>query len=360
MMNKIIKTIIFLVSAILVLSMMFTIQGCDKSGMEISEETTGETSEGTDSEIDDAGGEQNIKDTESDGKNSIDVSSQEDIDSDRQKTSTDSTAADDIDISELRLYFTQAMKYYEEESYLIAEFYLNKIKDSYPVLQDHIFYYIAKSLLSQEKYYQAEEYYLKLIKNYPDSIWAENANLEYADIFYIKEDYITAESEYKNFLTSFPDSSYVPYCLFQLAASQEMNGKKDLASENYKEIWLKYPLNEYSEIAWENLNKLAEEGSIEPFIPTANQIYGRGEIFFGIYHYSSALDEFNRILQGDYLNSLSQDLYSKTLFKKGMCYFNLGDYDESRNYLLQSYQKYPSGSVADDSLYYLGRSLTNL
>jgi len=177
MMNKIIKTIIFLVSVILILSMMFTIQGCDKSGMEISEETTGETSEGTDSEIDNAGGEQNIKDTESDGKNSIDVSSQEDIDSDRQKTSTDSTAADDIDISELRLYFTQAMKYYEEESYLIAEFYLNKIKDSYPVLQDHIFYYIAKSLLSQEKYYQAEEYYLKLIKNYPDSIWAENANL---------------------------------------------------------------------------------------------------------------------------------------------------------------------------------------
>ncbi|MCJ7728230.1 MAG: tetratricopeptide repeat protein, partial [Actinobacteria bacterium] len=231
---------------------------------------------------------------------------------------------------------------------------------SYPVLQDHIFYYMAKSLFYQEKYDQAEEYYLKLIKNYPDSIWAETANLEYAYIFYIKEDYITAENEYNNFRTAFPHSSYIPYCLFQLAVCQEKNVKKDLASENYKEIWLKYPLNEYSEIAWENLNKLAEEGSIEPFVPTANQIYNRGEIYFNIYYYYSALDEFNRILQGDYLNSLSQELYSKTLYKIGRCYLNMGDSGQARDYLLQSYQKYPSGSVADDSLYYLGRSLTNL
>ncbi|MBU2563697.1 MAG: transglycosylase SLT domain-containing protein, partial [Actinobacteria bacterium] len=52
--------------------------------------------------------------------------------------------------------------------------------------------------------------------------------------------------------------------------------------------------------------------------------------------------------------------YSKTLFKKGMCYFNLRDYSQSKYYLTLSYEKSPSGSVADDSLYYLGRALTNL
>ncbi|GAH22470.1 unnamed protein product, partial [marine sediment metagenome] len=34
---------------------------------------------------------------------------------------------------------------------------------------------------------------------------------------------------------------------------------------------LNYPLNENSEIAWENLTRLAEDSSIEPFIPTVNQ-----------------------------------------------------------------------------------------
>jgi soluble lytic murein transglycosylase len=362
MKNKIIKIIIFLVSAILIFSIIFATPGCSKSGIEISEQKSNEKTENTDSEIENAEptDEQNINSIEDNSKNLTDISPKKDTNSDKQKIDTTATETTDIDISELRLYFTQAMKYFNEGSYLIAEFYLNKIKDKYAVLQDHIFYYMAKSLLFQEKYYQAEEYYLKLIRNYPDSIWAENANLEYADVFYIKEDYLTAENEYKNFLTTFPNSSYVSYCLFQLAVCQEKNGEKTLASENYKEIWLKYPLSEYSEIAWDSLNRLSEEGSIEPFIPTANQIYSRGEIFFSIYHYNSALDEFNKILQGDYLNSLSQELYSKTLFKKGMCYFNLGDYNQSKNYLIQSYQKSSSGSVADDSLYYLGRSLTNL
>jgi len=362
MKSKIIKIFIFFVSVVLVFPVIFAAQGCDGADTETTETEPAEETTDQDPESEETSDEQEINDIDGTGNEDKEtgVSPQEGTNSDRQKTGTDDTNTETMDISELRLLFSKALEYFDKDSYLIAEFYLNKIKDSYMILQDHIFYYMAKILLSQEKYYQAEEYYLKIIKNYPDSIWAETANMEYADVFYIKEDYITAESEYTNFLTSFPESSYVPYSLFQLAACQEKNGKKVLASENYKELWLKYPLHEYSEIALENLARLAEEGSIEPFVPTADEIYSRGEIFFGIYHYSSALDEFNRLLQGDYVNSLSQDLYSKVLFKKGMCYFNMGEYGEARDFLLQSYQKYPSGSVADDSLYFLGRSLTNL
>ena len=361
--SKIIKIFIFLISVVLVFSIIFTTQACSKLDIEIFGLKFGGETKAEDSETEDTGtvNEQSISDIEDDSEDLGNVSDQEIIGSDSQKIKTSSnTSTETADIAELRLYFIQAMEYFNDGSYLIAEYYLNKVKDSYLILQDHIFYYMAKSLFYQEKYDQAEEYYLKLIKNYPDSIWAETASLEYADMFYVREDYITAEDKYEYFITTFPHSSYVPYCLFQLAICQEMNGKKDLAFGNYKKIWLNYPLSEYAEIAWESLNKLAEEGSVEQFIPTANQIYNRGEIFFGIYHYNSALDEFNRILQGDYLNNLSQELHSKTLFKKGMCYFNLRDYSQSKYYLSLSYEKSPSGSVADDSLYYLGRALTNL
>ena len=136
--------------------------------------------------------------------------------------------------------------------------------------------------------------------------------------------------------------------------------EKDKAFENYKEIWLKYPLNEYSEIAWESLTRLSDEGAAGLFVPTANQIYNRGEIFFNIYNYYSALDEFNRILQEDYLNTLSVELHSRALFKMGMCYFRLRDYNQAKYYLQLSYEKSPSGSVADDSLYYTGMTLTSL
>ncbi|GAG98217.1 unnamed protein product, partial [marine sediment metagenome] len=53
------------------------------------------------------------------------------------KTSSDNQYADinNTDISELRLCYTEAIRYFEDESYLIAEYYLYKIKDSYLVLQ---------------------------------------------------------------------------------------------------------------------------------------------------------------------------------------------------------------------------------
>ena len=68
---------------------------------------------------------------------------------------------EDSDLEEIRYYFSEAMRHFDEEAYVIAEYYLLKIKDNYLILQDHIFYYLAKSLLMQKKYDQSEEYYNK-------------------------------------------------------------------------------------------------------------------------------------------------------------------------------------------------------
>ena len=50
----------------------------------------------------------------------------------------------------------------------------------------------------------------------------------------------------------------------------------------------------------------------------------------------------------------------KTLYRAGMCYFNLRNYSAAKEYLLSSYKKSPSGTFADDNLYFLGRIDTNL
>lgn len=354
--NKKIRTFIYISSLTAVCLLLLTVQACGKINFELFGKKSGEK---TVIEPD------NEKSPDNTVNNPI-IIPQEDTDTegaatDEKMPGMPSAITEDSDIKELRFYFTQAINYYEGQSYIVAEYYFNKIKDDYIIIQDHIFYYMAKSLLMQEKYYQSEEYYFKLTRNYPDSIWAEKASIEYADIFYIKEDYATAESEYKQFLTDFPDSAFIPYCLFQLASCQEINGKKKEAFKNYKEIWLKYPLSEYSEPSWDNLSRLADEDPlIEQFVPGANQIYSRGEIFFGAYQYHSAMNEYNKLLQEDYINALSLELHSRTLFKTGMCHYRLRDYAQARIYLIQSYEKAPSGSVADDSLYYAGMALTNL
>ncbi len=359
---KIKKIIIFLLSAIITLSIILSNLSCSKINLETFGLRPDENAGSGKPEAEEAAAEdrQDTNDNQEDSGGSADISLPNNNDSDVQDINADYISIDSNDINRLRLYYKEGVKYFNEQSYLIAEYYFNKIKYSYPLLQDHIFYYLAKSLLLQKKYDQSEEHYLKLIENYPDSVWVELASVEYADLFYIKQDYVNAEEEYEYFLSAFPDSQYIPYCLFQLAASQEKNAEYDKSFENYKKIWLKHPLNEYSETAWESLNRLAEDGLVKPFIPTANQIYSRAEIFFNSYDYNSALEELDKILGEDYINDLSQSLHSNVLFKKGMCYYNLGDYGQSKDYLIQSYEKYPSGSVADDSLFFTGRALTNL
>lgn len=264
------------------------------------------------------------------------------------------------DIEELRLYYSEAMTAFQEESYLIVEYYLNRINGRYLVLQDHIFYYLAKSLLLQEKYDQSEEYYLKIIQDFPDSIWTEKSILEYGDLFFMKEDYINSSEKYANFIENFPESQYIPYCYYQLAKSMEKNGEAGQAVENYIKVWIEFPVYEKADISYVNIERLILENSLPAFNPTAEEIFNRGKKFFDYYQYDDTVSELNKLLDGDYLDSLSGEFHSKILFKLGMSYYNRGDYGQSSDYLSSSYEKSSSGSMADDSLYFLGRALTNL
>ena len=265
-----------------------------------------------------------------------------------------------IDISRQRENFKNGIEAFEKNNYIIAEYYLNQVKDTYGILADHAIYYYAKSMLMQEKYDAAEENYLKLKTNYPDSIFNEKANLEYADLFYITQKYYSAETNYEQFISDFPESELLPYAKYQLAVCQEKNNKLQEAFENYKSVWLNFPASEYAGGAFTAIESLVEQDIIKPFTASNDELYKRGEIFFDLYWYESAIAEFNTILERAGSGSIDQSIYSKTLFKMGMSYYNLRDYAKSKEYLSLNYMKFPSGNLADDSLYYLGRVATNL
>ncbi|MDD3777405.1 MAG: transglycosylase SLT domain-containing protein, partial [Actinomycetota bacterium] len=261
-----------------------------------------------------------------------------------------------LDTGTQRDYFLKGVEHYQQQQYLQAEFYFNKIKDQYTILQDHIYYYLAKSLLLQEKYGLSQQYYYTLIQDYQESIWAEKAALEYADLLFIQNDYPQAETWYQQFLNQYPESSYAAYGRFQLGFCQEKNSNIEKAYENYRQVWLNYPTNEYAEIAFSSLSRLIEEGQPE-FFPTPEQLYQRGETFFQSYSYYQALDQLNQVLQHPEADT---QIKAKALFRIGMCYYNLRDYSQSEQYLLQCYQAPAPNDLADDSLYFLGRVATNL
>lgn len=264
------------------------------------------------------------------------------------------------DLATQRYYFELGVKSFEEKKYVEAQYYLEKIKNNYLILADYIRFYMAKSMLMQKKYELAAETYKSLINEYPQSIFQEKSGIELADTYYLNEDFNQAEEYYKLFNSKFPSSDFIPYSLFQLGVCEEKNNKLNDAYANYKKIYLEYPASDYAKLSMDNLTRLASQNGLPVFEPTVEELYSRAEKLFGIYYYEMALADFNKILNKSDISSKYPEIYSKTLFKIGMCYFNTNDYGNARKYLELNYNKFPSGSYADDSLYYLGRSLTNL
>ncbi len=263
----------------------------------------------------------------------------------------------EMDIHTKRDFFTKGVDHFSKGQYVQAQFYFNRIEDSYLILQDHIFYYLAKSLLMQEKYSLSEEYYAALIEDHSHSIWAEKANLEYADLFFMQQKYARAEELYQLFYENYPQSDFVGYSLFQLAVCQERNQKPEEAIHSYKQVWLNFPTNDYAQPSLSNLERIIETHEMEPWTPTADQVFNRAQLFFSQYHYHSALDQLNHILNNYDISSLME---ARVLFRMGMCYYNLRDYGQARDYLLSAYQISEGSGIADDALYFLGRAETNL
>ncbi|MGM0365151.1 MAG: transglycosylase SLT domain-containing protein [Actinomycetota bacterium] len=263
----------------------------------------------------------------------------------------------EMDTQTQRDYFKKGVDYFEEGRYLQSQFYLERIKDSYHILQDHIFYYLAKGLLMQQKYSLSEEYYSLLLGDHPRSIWAEKAALEYADLYFIRENYSRAEDLYQDFYESYPQSDYAGYCLFQLALCQEKNTKLQEAYHNYSKVWLDYPTNEYAGIAYISLERLTDAHDMEPFVPSADQVFDRALEFFYDYQYHNAISQLNHILEN---YQISSQLEANVLFRMGMCYYNLRDYGQARDHLLSAYQSSQGTGIGDDALYFLARAETNL
>lgn len=284
-----------------------------------------------------------------------------------QDTEEEPEPADETDdslpnqnIDDMRYFFSEAMHHFDEGAYTIAEYYLDRIKDNYLVLQDHIFYYLAKSLLMQDNFDGARQYYEKVLQNFPDSIWLEKSLLELADLYYLQEDPIGAEGKYYDFINLYPDSDYLPYAFYQLAVCLENNNRPEDAFKNLKKIWLEYPSSEYAPTAYLRIKELEDADIISEFSPSADELFIRGETLFYDYQYNDAINQLNEILDGYSKNSLDVELYSNICFRIGMSYYNLFEYGDAKKWLSQCYDQAPGSSMAHAALFFLGRAYTNL
>lgn len=330
-------------------------ESTDTNNNHDSESSTSSTSTKVSETIQNQNNQNNLNGTDNDN-NSTNINSNLNDNSDSEIKDTGNLN----DLSTQRYYFDLGIKSFENKNYVEAQYYLEKIKNYYLILNDYIKFYIAKSMLMQKKYDLAIENYKNLINEYPQSIFQEKANIELADAYYLSDNFTQAEEYYKLFNSKFPSSDLIPYSIFQMGVCEEKINKLNDAYNNYKKIYLEYPASDYAKLSLDNLTRLSKQNGLPEFLPTINELSLRADKLFSIYYYDLALIDYNKIISQNEAANAYPQIYSKALFKIGMCYFNMADYNNSLKYLKLNYEKFPTNEYADDSLYYIGRSLTNL
>jgi TolA-binding protein len=105
---------------------------------------------------------------------------------------------------------------------------------------------------NQEK---ALEVFRKVVIDFPDTEYAEDAQVNVIKIYDEKKDYNNLVSEANLFLEYFPESQKVPLALFYSGSGYFHLGNYGKAIESFKEIINEYPGSEYVATAKHNLNQ---------------------------------------------------------------------------------------------------------
>jgi tol-pal system protein YbgF len=124
-----------------------------------------------------------------------------------------------------------------------------------PVLEDEL-YQSAKQAFDQGDFEAARRGFQELIKRYPNSKNADNAQFWIGEIYYSEKWYEKAILEYQNVIEKYPNGNKVPAALLKQGLAFANIGDKPNAKLILEELRRKYPDSNEAKVAAEQLKTL--------------------------------------------------------------------------------------------------------
>ncbi len=202
---------------------------------------------------------------------------------------------------------------------------------------------MGNELLSQERYEEALTNFNQLKNKYPYNKLALEAELQIANIQFLRESYIEAENAYKLFKEFHPKYSKIDFVTFRIAMSmyqqlpnsidRDLNIAED-AQIYFKQVYSSYPKSDYA--------ASAKEHEIKCQTKIVRNIYYIANFYLKRGNFLSALRRFNDILS-KYPNT---SLLPKSLYGAAMSAFNLNKKDDAKKYYNKLVLQFPNNHWA--------------
>ncbi len=207
-----------------------------------------------------------------------------------------------------------------------------------PVSKDTISQYVLNELgnlnFKLGNYGKAKRYYSRILLNYPDSAFSEDAVFYIAECSFYDNDYRDAKNRYSRLLRLFPATHFREVATYRLAYICRALGKWKDALDYVDEYEKNFPTGKY--IVW------------------IKQI--EGDVLLNLHRYGKALVVYKDLLSR---RDLSSVVRQKIEYNVGLIYKSTGNYVEALKYFIRA-SKGPDRDVKKKALFSEALSLYNL
>ncbi|MBI5743016.1 MAG: tetratricopeptide repeat protein [Elusimicrobia bacterium] len=195
-------------------------------------------------------------------------------------------------------------------------------------------FFLGKAYLYEGKTYMAASVFEKVLKDFPDADFKEEAEFLAADSFFHASDFDGAITKYQNFLKKYPESKLRSAAVFRIGAS--LFNKKDYPS------------------ARSNFQSVIDKNPRDFFAPYAQ--YFIAESYLENKQTRDALFAYTKVTTGYGASSVAP----ASAYKLAWCQYVLGDYLQAVHALDSFLILYPSHALAKNAYYLKGTAQLEL
>jgi TolA-binding protein len=267
------------------------------------------------------------------------------------------------------------LPYAKEPAVVFAKAVIELNRKNYPAAQKLFLqlstpearFFLGKAYLYDGKTYMAASVFEKLLKDFPDADFKEEAEFLAADSFFHAGDYDGAITKYQGFLKKYPDSKLRSAAVFRIGASQFNKKDYPSARSNFQSVIDKNPRDFFAAfsqffIAESFLENKQTRDALFAYTKVTTSYGGSSVAPASAYKLA-----WCQYLLGDYLQTVhalenflilypSHNLAKNAYYLKGAALLELKKTDEALRSFQNAVDLAPSSDVAEQALFMILRS----
>jgi soluble lytic murein transglycosylase len=248
-----------------------------------------------------------------------------------------------------RLTFLLAVASFESADYAKATLHFERVRDSYPALQDYVLWYLAEGLRQLDRLSSARVVYQWLVDKFPDSVHRPEALVQAAETNARLGDLESAASLYRRYLQEQPEGAHRGEVLVGLGIVQRDLGNPAEALRQWRYVWVEHP-EDPSAARIPELEKTLPASFVAPAVTSAD-LFRRAQRLYRLHRHHEALQAF-AVAQA---SAPDQPLSPETRYQIGTSQYHVRDNTAALATFGMVYATAPRGPLAAAALLMQGR-----